>query len=1274
MRAAAALSVISIKLPFASPPEFLFYAGHYILATRMTTTTIPRPEKFSGHCDIKAWYEQFELFLSLSKTDAAIHRDVLLSYLDVPIYQAVRAAIEESSRTYDAVKDFLIKRYSVTDVFIDRLSFFEMKYSGPPEKFANDMNQAFDLFTTKNLKEELLVSKFISSTTGKLAEELRLRRPGTLSECVQIANSITTTAYACSISKPRFSNTEHGELVCFCCGRPGHKAKDRRCPARSAICHKCAKQGHFASVCKSVTSKAETEMSQFKVNTVVVAETSAAVFPEILRNRVPRPMIDVQISALPTKMTFLVDTGSEISVITRSLYDSHLRVKYPLLTLDCEPFRNFDNSPLCIHGWIRDIPISFNNKDSKANFFIAPVPSSVIGMDIISSLRLDLTWSDKPSFVSVVSTDSPVKISLKSDAPSTLRVPPRRLPFSMEAPVEEEVRRLLQDGKIEPIDNSPYLSPIVVVPKSNNRVRLCADYRQINKHIVIDQHYMTSAEEIFSKLHGAKFFSRLDLKDAFHQIPLAEASRDITAFVTPQGTFRFTTLPFGLACSPAIFTRVLQKVITGIPNVLSYYDDILIYSETLREHDEALERVKKALSQHNFQINEDKSVIRQTEMTFLGRYLSNGEITIPPEAVEAILKCPPPNDKTQLRSFLGVAGFYRNYLSSYSEKVAPLQALLEKSAFEWTDAEQAVFADLKRAIATSLPLAFFDLNINTKTILTTDASSYGIGGVLSQVKDGVERPVYFISRKLRSNEQKFSSSELETLAVLWSVERLHQFLFGRHFEIRTDHSALKEVLLGKASNGSTAPARIVRWAARLMPYSFSVTYIKGNSNLVADGLSRLPHGTIEGDDSNMDFSVLAIHGEPTCITSELLSSASLQDENIQQICEMITSGKWPLRDCDLPDRLRPYFRVRSELSVHGSLLLRGDRIVPPGSLRSHLLDFAHEGHFGMGKTKARLRMTYWWPAMDREVEELIKKCYCCERLPIRDSPVGEVEWPTTPWTHLAIDIAGPKHDANGLSFYVIALIDLHSKFVQFKLTKTITSSDVISFLQKSFSQFGYCLKLTTDNGVQFVSSQFVDFLRSHGIIHIRAAVFNPQANGAIERVNRNLKKVLTNCQKEKLALHKISESLETYVFNYNNTPHGTTSCTPSQLLFKFRPRTRLEVASKLSEPEESSLKEEVQSKVRKRIEYANFRRRPCFQCRFQVGDWIQAPGGPIRRLVEKVGDYSFRTADGYTVNTRHLRLVSRPLEESVEIPSNHRRYPRRERRPPIRFSCDMGKM
>ena len=577
------------------------HRGHYNLATRMLATSapasqvsIPRPDKFAGQCDIKLWCQQFELFLSLTKADVSIHRDVLLTFLDLPIYQAVITSTDEKTRTYDIVKDFLLKRYSTTDEYIDRLSFFDIKYSSPPEKFASVLNELFDLFSTANVKEELLVARFISSTSGKLYDELRLRRPSTLSECVQIANSIHVHApsYSCSISKPvrQPSNDSGDRVLCFCCGRPGHKAKDRRCPALSASCRNCGKKGHFSRVCKSPPSSSSSEK---RVSSLVCATEAdgSSIVPQDTNSR---PSIRLGVGSL--EMPFIIDTGSEISVISRCDYDKFLRTNFSLQDATGVKLRNFDNSVLKVDGLIRNVHVRFNGKFCKVNFYVTSAPFSIIGMDCISALRLSISFPE-PRYASIAAASkemSTAEITLINEAPASLRVPPRRLPLSLQQPVEEEIRRLLQEGKIESVDNTPYLSPIVAVPKPNNKVRLCVDYRQINKFILIDQHYMPTTDEIFSKLHGATVFSRLDLKDAFHQIPLSEKSRNITAFTTPQGTFRFTALPFGLACSPAIFARTLQRAIGDIPNVLSYFDDILVFGKTLQEHDTALKEVKNA--------------------------------------------------------------------------------------------------------------------------------------------------------------------------------------------------------------------------------------------------------------------------------------------------------------------------------------------------------------------------------------------------------------------------------------------------------------------------------------------------------------------------------------------------------------------------------------------------------------------------------------------------------------------------------------------------------
>ena len=336
---------------------------------------------------------------------------------------------------------------------------------------------------------------------------------------------------------------------------------------------------------------------------------------------------------------------------------------------------------------------------------------------------------------------------------------------------------------------------------------------------------------------------------------------------------------------------------------------------------------------------------------FSGRQLSKDGIKVPTKALDGIRGSLPPTDKSQLRSFLGLANYYRCFIPNFSERSAHLYKLLDNGvSFSFGSEAVSEFESLKEAIATGLPLAFFDTNVQTKTILTTDASSHGIGGVLTQIHENVERPIYFVSRKLRAEENNYSSSEKETLAVLWCIERLHQYLFGRHFEVRTDHQPLREVLTGKFPKGMSAPARISRWATRLLPYSFTVTYIKGKTNFVADGLSRLPSKETQRSD---ELTVLAIQGgELPCVTLQRMAEESSKDKVLSEVSKFVRNG-WPSHESQLPGHLKPYFRVKDELSILGGLLLRADKVIPPDIVRDALLSYAHQGHFGMGKTKAR---------------------------------------------------------------------------------------------------------------------------------------------------------------------------------------------------------------------------------------------------------------------------------------------------------------------------------
>ena len=1248
----------------------------------LNTAYIPRPDKFSPDCDVGMYFRQFELFLQLTAVPDEQRLSVLLSYLDLSVFQATVTAMDTLASTYTEVKNFLLQRYSSSDAFMDRLGFFESKFSHPAEGYAASLSSLLDKFSRTDaaaLCEEILVAKFITSAHGALASELRLRRPTTLNSCVQIANSLsnsvpTSSCMMVSPKKPsktprrgcgKIMQLPRVKTVCFRCGEESHIASAPDCPARNSQCGNCGKIGHWKKVCKS-TAAGHPKVATARAQVSSVHHTMASV---------SRPEISLQLAGNHV-IRVIVDTGADVSFLNlKDVTACHFNTQ--LRPID-HGFNNFDGSPIQVRGCISGVNAHFNNKSAQCTFYVADVPRSIIGMDIISALRLNISC-DRPFSTSTPADTQPViaeihenekpvvSIHLKKDAPASIITPARRLPFALENPVELELRKLLAADIIEPIASSPYISPIVVVNKRDNSIRLCVDYRRINACTIIDCHPIPSVDELFSKVRDARYFSKIDLKTAYHQVTIDPDSRNLTAFSTHVGLFRYKRMPYGLANAPAAFTRILQQALQSCSNLISYFDDILVFAPTKQEHDKHLQNLRSTLKAHNFEINEDKSQYGVQTIEFLGRQLSAEGIKPPPAATRAIQNCPCPTTKAELRSFLGMAGYFRCFIQHFATLATPLTRLLQEGIpFQFAANEQRAFQQLKEGLLQSPFLAFFNTDASVHTVLTTDASGTGVGAMLSQVQDGIEKPVYFVSRKLHPNETKFSSSELETLAVVWAVERLHQYVYGRTIEIRTDHSALREVLVGKRNN-TTAPARITRWATRLLPYSFTVTYIKGCTNVVSDCLSRLPDETSD-DSTDFNVNIAAIQGaEPPCLTMAELANAVANDTTLQKVitCISTTWAKEISEDC------QPYFRFRDELCVNNGLLLRGDKIVVPSCLQQRLLCLAHENHFGISKSKSRLRRSYWWPGMDKDVERAVRNCFCCQQTP-RESPVQITEWTTTPWYNLSMDIAGPKYDYKGHTFYLVSVIDDHSRYVITQVLRSIRTADMIQFLRNNFVYFGFCGKLTTDNGVQFTSSEFTEFLSHHGIVHIRSAVYNPQANGSIERVNRNFKKLLSSLKTEGKALPELQENINNYLLNYNNTVHDTTGVPPSELLFRYKQRTRLDIATPDNSPtpQMQQLKTAVQLKKKQRAEYANQRRRPLDTAPFQVGDWVQKPPGPIRYIVSKCGPFTFVLNDGYKVNTRRLKLIKRPQPDQEYIPISStppRRYPIRNRRAVQRY-------
>lgn len=297
----------------------------------------------------------------------------------------------------------------------------------------------------------------------------------------------------------------------------------------------------------------------------------------------------------------------------------------------------------------------------------------------------------------------------------------------------------------------PWVSNLVVARKKTGGLRPCVDLRQVNKAVIPDKYPLPTLEELSAKFYGSMFFSKLDLRQSYLQVPLHPDSRKLTAFVTHMGVFQYTYMPFGLSSAPSCFQKIMATIFAGIPGVVMYLDDIVVHGETSASHYECLSKVLDTLTHHSLTLNGEKCIFAASAIEFVGFRLTSDGLSPLHSNVEAVLRLPEPSCPAQLSSFLGMTAYYLRFLPKYSENTAPLRALLKQDApWSWTPSCSAAIRRLKSQLTSPPVLAHFDLL--SPTLVTCDASNTAVGAVLSQIQHGVERPVAFASRSLTPTE------------------------------------------------------------------------------------------------------------------------------------------------------------------------------------------------------------------------------------------------------------------------------------------------------------------------------------------------------------------------------------------------------------------------------------------------------------------------------------------------------------------------------------------
>ena len=754
------------------------------------------------------------------------------------------------------------------------------------------------------------------------------------------------------------------------------------------------------------------------------------------------------------------------------------------------------------------------------------------------------------------------KHTIDTGSAQPIQVPPRRVPFHKREEMRRQVDEMLEAQIIEPSE-SPWSSPVVLVAKADGTQRFCVDYRALNKVTKRDLYPLPRCDDILESLAGAQWFSHLDLLRGYWQIDVAEEDREKTAFATPDGLYQFRKLSFGLTNAPACFMRAMHLVLKGLcwSDCLVYLDDIIIFGRTLQEHRERLSLVLSRLAEAGLKINPKKCKLLSERVIVLGHVVTRDGISTDPEKVRVIKEWPVPENESQLRAFLGTAGYYRGFVPNYADIAAPLHSASQKGErFRWTAECEEAFRNIKRKLMNAPILAFPQLDV--PFILDTDASDSGLGAVLSQVQDGKERVIAYAARALSKAERNYSTTRKELLALVWGTEHFETYLYGRQFLARTDHSALQWLKNFKSPRGQVA-----RWLERLSDFDFEVEHRPGQSHGNADGLSRLAwESTTLAEQDEDAVLIQSINVEP--LSRESMKATLKQDPVLSQVANWLKVGARPARrDVEGGGRkLLSYWAQWGRLFLKDGLVFRrwenettGEEIYQqvclPESLVPKVLHALHDspsaGHLGVSKTLEKVRRRFYWHGMREDVESHIRRCGPCAEVndpnKLPKAPLINIK-SGHPLQRVAIDIVGPTPRSSSGHEWLLVVSDHFTKFAQaYPVRNTSAVTLAKKVMDEYICRFGCFEGLHSDQGANVDGAVFKGLCDLVDAAKTRTTPYHPQGDGQVERLNKSLVKIL--CKLISDHRRDWADFVPKAVLAYNTSVHESTGFTPYRLMF-----------------------------------------------------------------------------------------------------------------------------
>jgi transposase InsO family protein len=699
--------------------------------------------------------------------------------------------------------------------------------------------------------------------------------------------------------------------------------------------------------------------------------------------------------------------------------------------------------------------------------------------------------------------------------------------------INKQIDAMLRLDVIE-ASTAEYYSQVHLTPKPNNKWRFCIDFRNLNTTSKSEGWPLPNIQQMLERLGAtrAKFWGVFDLTSGYHQAPLDKDSRQYTAFITSRGLFQWKRVAMGLKSAGSYFQqRMAHQVLRGlIYRILEVYlDDIITYGQTEEELLDHIRSIFEALRAFKITVNPAKLRLGMREVEYVGHLINEHGKHFTRAKLAKILEWVQPSTQRQMKAFLGLANYFRDHVRNYAALARPLQQLTNnyepRKLIEWTEDTLIIFEELRHAIDQCPILAW--ITKGGQTILCTDACNYGIGGYLHQIFGDEERPIAFVSKSLTDQQvQKWSTIEKEGYAIYYCLQKLQYLLRDIHFTIKTDHLNLAWKFL----NNDTNP-RVRRWKLAIQEFDFDIEYLQGEANIAADSLSRMPEE----------------RSEPMT-TSTLMNLTTADDTtSMNDTQEKDTNDK--ITETETNVTVEPLYRI-----PESQFKITHERYQLMAKFHN-----ARVGHVGVERLVNRVMNHLLttgqqpWQYMRNHARQFIRLCPCCQKMAttkiaIQVTPFTLARYqPMECWN---IDTIGPLEEDTHGNKYIIVMIDMFTRFVELKATKSTDARTAALFLYEQMGRYGTPKQILSDNGTQFCNELFDEYCKLTGVQQLFILAYSKEENGMVERANRSVMTHLQNLIVDRaIGTLPWSNRLPMVQRIINATVHAATGIAPQQLLY-----------------------------------------------------------------------------------------------------------------------------